>query len=70
MLIHEDFFMIPFYPSRYLSHAMIIVMLVVSLIGFTSDRIIQIFGFHFSGLSPEVLPSLISSTVLFQFLHG
>jgi membrane associated rhomboid family serine protease len=45
-------------------------MVVVSLIGFADDRIIQIFGFHFSGLSLEALPSLISSTVLFQFLHG
>ena len=43
MLIHEDFSMIPFYPSRYLSHAMLIAMVVVSLIGFADDRIIQIF---------------------------
>lgn len=62
--------MIPFYPSRYLSHAMIVVMAVVSLIGFADGRVIQIFGFHFSGLYPEMIPSLISSTVLFQFLHG
>lgn len=70
MLIHEDFSMIPFYPSRYLSHAMIVVMVLVSLVGFVNDRIVQIFGFHFSGLSPDMIPSLISSTVLFQFLHG
>ena len=64
------FSMIPFYPSRYLSHAMLVVMIIVSIIGFTDDRIIQIFGFHFSGLYPEMLPSLVSSTVLFQFLHA
>lgn len=64
------FSMIPFYPSRYLSHAMIVVMVLVSLVGFVNDRIVQIFGFHFSGLSPDMIPSLISSTVLFQFLHG
>ena len=62
--------MIPFYPSRYLSHAMIVVMVIISLIGFTNDRIIQIFGFHFYGLSPSLIPWLISSTLLFQFLHG
>ena len=62
--------MIPFYPTRYLSHAMLVVMVIVSVIGFSSDRIIQIFGFHFSWLYPEMIPSLISSTVLFQFLHG
>lgn len=61
--------MIPFYPSRYLSHAMIVVMAVVSLIGFADNRIIQIFGFHFSGFSIDTIPSLISSILLFQFLH-
>lgn len=69
ILIHEDFSMIPFYPSRYLSHAMIVFMVVVSLVGFADNRIIQIFGFHFSGLSVDAMPSLISSTLLFQFLH-
>lgn len=64
------FSMIPFYPSRYLSHAMLAVMVVISLIGFVDDRIIQIFGFRFSGFYSELIPSLISSTVLFQFLHG
>ncbi len=64
------FFMIPFYPSRYLSHAILVVMVVISLIGFADSRMIQIFGFHFSGLSFEMLPSLISSILLFQFLHG
>ena len=61
--------MIPFYPSRYLSHAMIVAMIIISIIGFSNTRIVDIFWFHFSGLSPEMMPSIISSTLLFQFLH-
>lgn len=70
MLIHEDFSMFPFYPTRYLSHALIVAMVIVSFIGFADSRIIQIFGFHYSGFYPEMIPSLVSSTLLFQFLHG
>lgn len=62
--------MIPFYPLRSRSHLLILIMVVVSLIGFTDARIISIFGFHFYGFSIETLPALIASTVSFQFLHG
>lgn len=62
--------MIPFYPSRYLSHALLALMVVVSLIWFADSRLIQVFGFSFGGLSPQAIPALISSTILFQFLHG
>ncbi len=62
--------MIPFYPSRSLSHALILIMAVVSLIGFADGRIIQVFGFHFDGLSLAHIPGLIASIVSFQFLHG
>lgn len=62
--------MFPFYPSRSLSHALILIMAVVSLIGFADARIIQVFGFHFSGLDMAHIPGLIASIVSFQFLHG
>ena len=62
--------MIPFYPSRSLSHALILIMAVVSLIGFADGRIIQVFGFHFAGLDMAHIPGLIASIVSFQFLHG
>lgn len=62
--------MIPFYPTRYLSHAMLVAMVIISLIGFADSRLIQIFGFSFHGLYVDAIPWLISSTVLFQFLHG
>ncbi len=62
--------MIPFYPSRSLSHALILIMAIVSLIWFADGRIIQVFGFHFVGLSLAHIPALIASIVSFQFLHG
>jgi membrane associated rhomboid family serine protease len=62
--------MFPFYPSRSLSHALILIMAVVSLIGFADARIIQVFGFHFDGLSLAHIPGLIASIISFQFLHG
>lgn len=62
--------MIPFYPRRSLSHLLILIMIIVSLIGFMDSRIISVFGFHFSYLSIDTLPALIASTVSFQFLHG
>jgi len=62
--------MFPFFPRKYLSHALILVCIAVSVIGFMNPSVIMTFGFRGSTLASGDLVQSLAQVVLFQFLHG
>ncbi len=60
----------PFYPKRYFSHALIVVAVIVSIVGFIFPSIIPLFWFHHISLGWDSIPILLGQTVLYQFLHA
>ncbi|PID84026.1 hypothetical protein CSB09_03250 [Candidatus Gracilibacteria bacterium] len=62
--------MFPFYPNRYISHALIVLSVIITLMG----SIIPGFFSHFAyvGAGWHFLPifTMVSQVILFQFLHG
>lgn len=63
-----QFSMPPFYfhPKKLISHLLIMISVIISLIGFTVPRVIDLYGFH----PGETATVLFVQVVLFQFLHG
>lgn len=63
-------FMYPiFNPRKYLSHLLICISVVVSIIGFLNPIFISLYGFHSNAFFTS-LSSFFLQSVLFQFLHG
>ncbi len=60
---------IPFFPNKYISHALIILCAIVSVIGFVHLPFQYLYAFHWNALSYGVFDFLMQS-ILFQFLHG
>lgn len=61
--------MIPsFSPQKSLSHALIVVCIAISLLGFINPVFRMTFSFHSNALSYDIL-TLLSQGALFQFLH-
>ena len=60
----------PFYPTRYISHALIVVSVIVALLGFAFDDLIRYFGLHAIAIIPQTIPYIIGQLFLYQFLHG
>ncbi len=61
---------IPFYPLRYVSHFLIVICVIVSMIGWMFPHVIGYFGLHRVPLIVEAIPYVIWQILLFQFLHG
>lgn len=62
--------MIPFYPQKLISHALILGMIIVFFLQSIIPNLISVFGFHPIFLWVESIPIMISQLTLFQFLHG
>ena len=60
---------IPFYPIRYISHALIVISVIVAILGFLFPMLIAYFGLHAIPLSPETIPRIVWQIVFYQFLH-
>lgn len=61
--------MIKFSPQKSISHALIIICALVSIIGFININFLNQFSLHSFALQ-EGIYALISQSTLFQFLHG
>ena len=61
---------LPFYPKKYISHLLILISIIVSIIGFVFPNIVSIFWLHRISLSTVAIPFLFWQILLFQFLHG
>ena len=58
-----------FFPNKYVSHTLIAICIIVSVIGFVHEPFRYLYAFHWNALSYGVFDFLMQS-VLFQFLHG
>lgn len=61
--------MFPFYPSRSLSHLLILICVIISIIGFVFPQFVQLYGMndYYYGMWDPVW--FITQICLFQFLH-
>ena len=62
--------MFPFFPQRSLSHLLILVSIVVSMIGFLFPQFVSLYGMNGYYYANGDYISLIVQVILFQFLHG
>jgi membrane associated rhomboid family serine protease len=60
---------LPFYPKKYISHLLIVLAVVVSVIGFLFPIFVYLFWLHRINLNVSTLPFLFGQLILFQFLH-
>ncbi len=60
----------PFYPMHYVSHALIIIAVIVSFFWFASRDLITSFWLHKIPVSFENFPYILGQIILYQFLHG
>jgi hypothetical protein len=61
--------MFPFYPRRSLSHLLILISVVISMIGFAFPQFVQLYGMSGYYLMDHDYISLVVQICLFQFLH-
>ncbi len=61
--------MFPFYPGRSLSHLLILISVVISMIGFAFPQFVQLYGMSGYYLMDYDYISLVVQICLFQFLH-
>ncbi len=61
---------LPFYPREYFSHALILIAVIVSLLGFMIPSIISLFWLHRISLAWDGIIMLTGQILLYQFLHG
>ncbi len=61
---------IPIYPSKYISHFLIIVCVIVAIAWFIFPNFIGYFGLHKIPLIYETIPYIAWQIIFFQFLHG
>jgi membrane associated rhomboid family serine protease len=59
-----------FSPRKHISHLLILIAVIVSLLGFAFPILIQLFGLHQVGLKAATIPFLLGQLALYQFLHG
>ncbi len=48
-----------FYPIRYISHALIVISVIVAILGFIFPMLISYFGLHAIPLYPETIPFIV-----------
>ena len=61
---------ISFYPKEYFSHALILVSVGISLMGFAFPELRFLFGLHRIPLDGDGSIMLAGQVLLYQFLHG
>ena len=61
---------IPFYPRRYISHALIVLSVSIALLGFVFPELISRFGLHAIPIIDRTIPYIMGQIILYQFLHG
>ncbi len=61
---------IPFHPTHYISHALILISVIVALLWFASGDLIRYFGLHQIAIVPQTIPFIVGQLFLYQFLHG
>ncbi|MBC7498151.1 rhomboid family intramembrane serine protease [Candidatus Gracilibacteria bacterium] len=62
--------MFPFFPQRSLSHLLILISVVISMIGFAFPQFVSLYGMNGYYYMTGNYVSLIVQICLFQFLHG
>ncbi len=62
--------MIPFFPQRYISHLLIVLMVVVACIGFLFSDFRSIFALRTGVFYAGEYMTFFTQVLLFQFLHG
>ena len=60
----------PFYPTRYISHALIVMAVIVAFLGFIFRDLISYFWLHAIPIMRETIPYILWQVALYQFLHG
>lgn len=61
---------IPFYPMRYISHMLIVIASIITVIGFIFPILKGYFGLHAILINEYTLPYIFWQFLLYQFLHG
>lgn len=61
---------LPFYPTRSISHRLILIAVIISLFGFVFPSLISFFWLHRIPFLLETTPSIFGQISLYQFLHG
>jgi membrane associated rhomboid family serine protease len=61
---------IAFYPSHYISHALIVVSVVIAILGFVFPWLVSYFGLHAIVITSYTAPYILGQILLYQFLHG
>lgn len=62
--------MLKFQPTKSISHALIVICIIISIFGFLSEEFLYKFGFKSAILAYGNIFEIISQTAMFQFLHG
>ncbi len=61
---------LPFYPRYYISHALILISVIVAILWFFFPWLKAFFWLHAIPVVPETIPFIFGQFLLYQFLHG
>lgn len=61
---------LPFYPRYYISHALILISVIIATLWFIFPWLTAFFWLHAIPLIPETIPFAFGQLLLYQFLHG
>ena len=60
---------IPFYPTHYISHALIVISVIIAVLGFLFPFLKSYFWLHAIPVYLDTLPFIFGQVALYQFLH-